>query len=956
MKLLVCLILFTVLLNTAFAQSANDRRQKILEIINEELSEVERLNATQKGNPDNLLRMAELNLEKARLIKEKENDEYLAIPANKRAGINKTNFFKVSTSYFNKASNICNTLIKGYPKYRNIGDAYYILAYNAKETGDYNTATKYFSAATKSSSSNSKTAVKSKISQAEIHYNQKQYKNAIPLYEQALNVNQDKWWTKDAFNLAWCYYHLNNYPKAIATMNQVYNKSKDKKYINMSREVERDIGLFYATSGRVDEGIAFYKKININFADRLITIAQVLVKNGQQTNAEKVYNEALKYQKDEKKIVEIHLEKLKLYNQFGKIESHLSTSQILLKYYEKGHINSQGLKVYQYEVAKQAAVLQKQVAGKTYASLRKIRLNKANQAIAYFEILKKIDASKQEEHIFHQGETSYAVAKYAESIDYYFEAYELAVKKKNNQIIKNSIDGMLAALGQKGLNEKDREKNYERVYLAYLSIDQSSEKAKIIYEKLFRVYFDQKHYDKAEKVLKSYAKNYPKDFKGQEAMLANLMDASRAQKDNAKVRGWIAEIDAGKYVVSTQYAQKLRELLTSMQMEDVQQSLKSGDKKTALLGYHKILEDKNSTERARINAQYNLAALYYELGDIGQSYKWSAEALKNMDAKDVVEYADSFLAISNYMFSRLQFVPAADVSLRLLVKLCGSNDSKKNVAFKNSFYLYLAEGDLEKSQEIYDYAKKCNISKSYLREAAFELADEYYDKKLIARLESIATELSQDAEAFGKLIYYYSLLASEYQKMGQSEQYLKYTKGINQLYQVAKTKRIPLSVESTEIIALESLRKIHSYLSQINNQPLVFPEQTYNNLLKDKLGKLNVIASEMKNLKQLGAPEGIVKGYILQITAFENLSQQISDFTPPDKSEDYKASFKKGMESVYLPLASQAKELKFEAQKVISDNNIIVPASKELYLLENQDGVEFRYAKGAVLMDRGGRR
>ncbi len=58
----------------SFSAVANDRRNKILNIIDEEYKEIQRLSKqTGSKNPDLLLRMAELLLEKARHYKDEEN-------------------------------------------------------------------------------------------------------------------------------------------------------------------------------------------------------------------------------------------------------------------------------------------------------------------------------------------------------------------------------------------------------------------------------------------------------------------------------------------------------------------------------------------------------------------------------------------------------------------------------------------------------------------------------------------------------------------------------------------------------------------------------------------------------------------------------------------------------------------------------------------------------------------
>ena len=75
-------LLLLLFVSTAFAQklSLDERRSKIIGIIDEELSEVSRLARQQDyRDPNILMRMSELNLEKARLWREQENEKFLAI-------------------------------------------------------------------------------------------------------------------------------------------------------------------------------------------------------------------------------------------------------------------------------------------------------------------------------------------------------------------------------------------------------------------------------------------------------------------------------------------------------------------------------------------------------------------------------------------------------------------------------------------------------------------------------------------------------------------------------------------------------------------------------------------------------------------------------------------------------------------------------------------------------------
>jgi tetratricopeptide (TPR) repeat protein len=214
----ICFILISAFAN---ALTLDERRVKIENIVNEELAEVTRL-AEQQDNkkPETLLRISELYLEKARLWRETENDNYLAIPLEQRKNASKKAYFKKSTLFFNKANNSAEKVVKKFPNYSEIGEIYFILAYNYKELGQLKTSQEYFRKASQYSK-NTKTHQKSKLALAEFYYNEKKYAEAIPFYESSLD-SENKWWTKDAFNLSWCYYRVKNYDAAINLLKNVH--------------------------------------------------------------------------------------------------------------------------------------------------------------------------------------------------------------------------------------------------------------------------------------------------------------------------------------------------------------------------------------------------------------------------------------------------------------------------------------------------------------------------------------------------------------------------------------------------------------------------------------------------------------------------------------------------------------------------------------------------------------
>lgn len=957
MKILFTLF-FILMSSISLASSVDERRSSILKIIDQELSEIRRLsNQTGNRNPDHLLRIAELYLEKARLYKDKENEDYLKLSDEDRRKLNKKTFFKTSDSYFKAADEVCLRIAKNFKNYRNIGDVYYILAFNAKELNDEVKAQKYFSLANKNSSKNSQTQVKSNISLAEIYYNQKKYAKAIPLYEAALKNVDDKWYTKDAFNLAWCYFRVNRSSDSISKMIEVYNKSKQSKYVDMSSQIERDIGLFYATSGRIGEGIDFYKKLNRDFVGELIAIASKLKDEGLYLKAQEVLNQALKYEKNDNSKSKIYAEQLELFDKYGKTGLHLKASEALLVLVKNKRASDFEEKRLKYFSEKYGATLQKQVASKTYKDIPKTLKSKANMANRYFEILRELEPKRNSEIYFLQGETAYASNQLEDAVKYYDLSYESAKKENNKKFLVASLDGMLVVAGDKNLKSSLKKENTVKSFERFLEIEQKSEKAYKIYPRLFNSYFDSKDLVNAEKTLERFAQNYQGDYKTQEAMLAKLMDYERKNKNNEKFKAYVQDINNQKYKVTKGYAETLKKHLTAMEMEDVQNSMNKGDKKLALIGYHNILKNQTATDEAKTKAKYNLAALYYELGATKEMYLWGVESLKSMSSKDILEFSDTFLAISMYLFGKIILEPSSDLSYRLLAKLCNEKTAKKSVAFKNSAYLSLANHDVSRTEDVLALGKRCGISSLELTQVKIELLKDYFEQKKYEQYDSLASELSLSREAYSEAIVAFHNLSVLHRNHGNQNQERHYLSKRDALYSKAVKEKVALKIDALDIMVDKEISSLHLISSKLSNIILSFPEASFNAKLKQKLNLLDQLTTEASKVQKIGSGKGIVESYKILSQAYTKTSVEINQFSPPNVSEEYIKSFKSALANLVSTLQNQGQHFLKEGKIAINNNNILRDENFSLYALETQGlQVRFWHPNSAIIMDREGAR
>jgi hypothetical protein len=84
-------------------------------------------------------------------------------------------------------------------------------------------------------------------------------------------------------------------------------------------------------------------------------------------------------------------------------------------------------------------------------------------------------------------------------------------------------------------------------------------------------------------------------------------------------------------------------------------------------------------------------------------------ALQEMQDKDAIRFSDSFLTIAGFLFTKLEFKASADLSKRIVAKLCNKRSRRKSVAFKNTVFLYLSEGDIKSTEDMIALGRRCKI-------------------------------------------------------------------------------------------------------------------------------------------------------------------------------------------------------------------------------------------------------
>ncbi|WP_372654586.1 tetratricopeptide repeat protein [Halobacteriovorax sp.] len=952
-------ILFCALLTSSFSSFSNDnsRRNELVKVIDLELKEVTRLNKqTRTSNPDLLLRMAELLLEKARLVKELENSRYVKLPAEQRQKIDRNKFFSSSNNYFIQAQKTCQLILKKFPKFSGKSDVYYIMAYNAKEFQQDKKAQTYFSRSVKSSKKTSFTSTRSKIALAEIYFNQGQYKKAIPLYENAFRNKRfrDKWYTKDSVNLAWSYYRSGREKRAISLMREAYKLSKNSKYIDMSFSIERDLAYFYTDSGRVDQAVKFYKSIGKNIASNLLKVSTYLMSRGKYSPAEKTLKQALSYKVSEEEDIEINIKLLNLYERFGKYHKHLSVAKLLLRYYEQKKLNGEQIKVLEYQLKRISGIIQKQVNGKQYKKQKKTLQSKAKLAVGYFSLLAQYDPLNAYKYSFLAAETYFAADMNNSAVEAYSESLKRAQDINNSKYIKLSNEGMMAALGGKNISKKNKDKYIEVAYLNSLRADSKSKQANKIYQRLFGLYFDRGDIPSCEKTLISYKNSFPRNFSTQEAMLARIMEHHKKKGNLNGIKSWVLKINAGEFKVTPKFAKKVKLAMLTMQFENVEKASSKGDKKQALALYVHIYKDPTSDAGAKQNASYNIATLFHELGDSYRSYGWTKRALSHMSSRNVKKFQGSFLVIANGLFDHQKSSESVEIYSLVLDKLCKQRSSNKAVFLKNAVVVALADDQGDRAREVLDSAYRCNISTSKIDELELDILEYEIEKKNWSSALKQIEKLSSSKKIYAKLIHPLGRIRNAYLAAGRVSNARNIERDILRYYSKVRNKK-SFELEALDEVAMIKIDNVERRVKQFKNIELAFPDKKFNGLLQKKFLALDGLTAEAVKTMDIGSGKGIVKSYKILIDAYSHLINEIDNFTPPGKSKEYIDTFKKSMRNLIRPLKAKTADFKKEAVAQIKKSKIL--SSDNSAILFGQGFVpEYVLRNNGVIMDRGGQR
>lgn len=949
-KILILFILFSV---SAFGD-LEEKRNKILRLIDSEIDEITRIVKQTKGSqPTFVLRLAELYFEQARLVRERETEAFMKLPEAERRTANKSSYFTQSVGLFQKAQKTTEFLLKRYPGYKDKADAYYILAKNAMEFQDVKKADKYFNLAYKNSKGNEELQDKAGLSVAENLYNNKKYAQAIPYYEKALAVKTEKWWTKDAYNLAWCYYRSKQSPRAIKLMHEIHRLSKGGKYIDMSAQVEKDLAFLYTVEGRVDEAVSFFKELGVDIPSKFLAVAKYLEETGKTLQSEQLLTQALSLNPNAQQEADIYTALLNSYEKYGKVEQHLNACRRLTEFYRQKKLSEETLETLIYQSERVSALLQKQVASKTYESRPEIRRKKALIVIEYYKLLLETDPKNRDKWNFYAGETLFAAGFYNQAIPYYY-AGNIAAKEKNNKEISTQTSvGLMAALDKPGVSETLRDQYTMTAYRLSLENDSKSEKASKIYQRVFKYYISKKMMSDAEKTLMDFKNNFPNESGVLEAMIAQIIDYFKQTKNYPEVERWAKRVAAGEFNVSSNYTGQVRLTFVSTKLEKVE---KAANKSEAIGAYLEIYNNQVATRDSRVNAAYNISTIYFELGDPNQTYQWIEKSLALMNLGEKQKNAASFQAMGKDFFGRRQFNRALNIYEKILETTCSKKSPLNEDLYGEIVYIEISEKNYSNAFNKIEKYRNCGIGSATVNSLRSDLLDDLIMNEQTGKFNDYLRSYQNDISMTSYLIKSLGDLRSFYLKEGLLDKADDVKSDIQNLYQKGRKAKVNFSSDARDVYAGLEIETLKREINRMASIALSFPENVFQRSFQEKYNSMVSINSIFNRIISLGSNQANVAAFKNMIWAYRNFNDAVNGVVPTG-NKDYIDSFRKTMSGVTGPYTKSASDLEVKARTIINSGDIL--SKDNFYFLGINTPnlvIEYDYAKGGILMDKGGSR
>jgi tetratricopeptide (TPR) repeat protein len=926
----------------AYRQLAREKRHESMKFLKDILAN-RNPQGTQKA--EMLLRLAELYYEEHRDLRLDEEAEHLkrVDQCFNTAGCDtdtiKANYGN-SRGWAEKAVVLYKQILDNYPQYQRADEATFFLASTLGGIDEKDQAVEEYTRLVRAYPE-SKYMAAAFVQIGEYYFDTNVAFKALQAYKQATRYKDSEWYAFANYKLAWCYYNVSEYGKAIETMKGVVafsmtgaegqSEAEAKKRVNLQEEALKDLVRFFADAGELDEAYDYLVKLGRKDLIRtmLKRLASTYFEQGKFEECIQTYRRLIADNPQSPEAPEYQNEVIGAYQKMGRKEETAQEIERLRKDYGKSSAWARANSANQDAVKASREFLEK--------NLRTVAVNYHNEARklgagaralesyryagdAYAVYLEEFPDGKYVYQMrFEYGELLYKLKKYPEAYAEFMAVVKLDANGKESQfcarsavyaaeeVIKAEAKAGRVQKASKGktdilpLNEWEEKKLVALDQFAKLYPDHEDTKG-MIYEAGY-IYYDKNRFKDASDRFRTVITMDPKSKQAMQA--ANLIvDSFALVEDYENLKDVSKAFYEQQSLGNPEFKKEMLGVYekASLKLVDVNFQ-KDKDQNKAAVAYMAFYAEFPKSEDADF-ALNNAAFYFYQTGQAGKSMEARHALIENFPKS---KHWKGQVAALGYDYESIADFDTAATWYEKLYETDPAFEKSKEAIFSAALFRRAqrqnsrAVEDLTKFRTTYpddprSLAIPLDIAGLYEEEKNWDEAARYYMDFYMKPPAGASVEQT----FYARLQYGKALEASN-----QTAKADKHWKETVAAYDAAVAKGADLGTAAVFVAEIKTTLarpQLERYLGmKISGPGKKLSESQTNNVLKDQLfGKIKALGEVEKtyaDIIKMGAGEWGLASLVQLGKAYEDMSESLlKSYIPDYMTDDQKEIYRMGLE------------------------------------------------------------
>jgi hypothetical protein len=665
------------------------------------MSAIIKLKDQKKAKSFQYHRLLELYAEKCKYIREEENKAFFeAMKKNEK--LEKSHFYGRTKNLYAESLVLGKEIIKNFPQYDRLGQVYYTLALNSRDYASDKLAEGFFLKSLEYLSVKHPLRLQVEASLGDYYYNEKTYDKAKKIYEVVLLKRDHEWWSKYAYNYAWCLLKLENNQKALSMMLEAYNEGKKKTTINMQEEIIQNIGLFFYYAKELDQSLKFYASESKDFANLAIKMGTLLMKKGNLKEAESYLSETESMVKTPNDQALVKLALLELYREKIEIAKHIQKMREL-RTLKNEVVQLNRVEDFTYNLKLLIKEMQNMLLRKPE------RKDIAHAIVEEYDALIEFDPKDKISYLFYSGESLYGAALYQDSLSFYHSSI-LNSNAADIKWVNLSFESMLSVykiLGKASENGVALTAICEK----YLSMAPKDQHSSYSYKRLFLEYHKNLKIADIEALIGKYHDNFPQEVEFQRDMQSKFITSLIETNNVLKLREWVGKVDQGYLAFDQEYKTKIWNILGNILL-NMSLSPRPSEENLALA--QEIYAQEKFDSSIRIKASYNTAVAFLKLNQTENANSWLLKSMKLLPENELKKLFGDFMAFLSGFFMNEDSQSLYALSHHLIEDYCTKDAQKMKEVYTYSSQALLMAGEVKSLATIRKLAIDCQLPQQVL--------------------------------------------------------------------------------------------------------------------------------------------------------------------------------------------------------------------------------------------------